>query len=60
MGDDIIAAPVLEQGRTTRHVYLPAGTWKDGNGNGTIHTGPKWIMDYLAPLEILPYFTRVV
>lgn len=57
LGDDIIAAPVIEKGAVKRHVYLPRGHWIDGNTNGT-HIGPKWLMDYPAPLDTLPYFVR--
>src|SRR5262249_29033133 len=28
-GPDILVAPVVEKGATTRRVYLPAGTWYD-------------------------------
>lgn len=57
LGDDIISAPVVEDARDERDIYLPKGTWKDGNTN-VIHKGPKWIMDYPAPLDVLPYFIK--
>lgn len=57
LGDTIMAAPVLRQGQVTRNVYLTAGTWQDGN-TGVNHTGPKWLMDYPAPIETLPYFIK--
>lgn len=57
LGESILAAPVLEQGAVTRHIYLPRGTWTDGNTKATIY-GPKWIMNYPAPLHILPHFIR--
>jgi len=59
LGETILAAPVLRQGQITRHVYLTEGTWRDGN-TGTIYTGPKWLMDYPAPLDTLPYFIKNV
>lgn len=59
LGDDIIAAPVVEELATKRDIYLPKGKWQDGNTN-LIHVGPKWIMDYSAPLDVLPYFIRVI
>lgn len=54
-----MAAPVLRQGQVTRNVYLTAGTWQDGN-TGVNHIGPKWLMNYDAPIETLPYFIKVV
>lgn len=57
LGESILAAPVLEQGAVTRHIYLPRGTWTDGNTKATI-IGPRWIMNYPAPLNVLPYFIR--
>ncbi|XP_037813724.1 myogenesis-regulating glycosidase [Lucilia sericata] len=58
LGDDIIAAPVVEDSAIKRDIYLPKGTWQDGNTN-VIYTGPKWIMDYSAPLDVLPYFIKI-
>jgi len=59
LGDKILSAPVVQQGKTSRDVYLPAGAWKDGN-SGEIHnleTG-TWLRNYQAPLDILPFFIR--
>ncbi|CAD6991799.1 unnamed protein product [Ceratitis capitata] len=58
LGDDIIAAPVVQEGAVVRDVYLPKGEWKDGNTN-EVHEGPKWLMAYKAPLDVLPHFLRV-
>lgn len=58
LGDDIIAAPIVEEASNKRDIYLPKGNWQDGNNN-TIHKGPKWIMDYSAPLDVLPYFIKL-
>lgn len=57
LGDKILAAPVIHQGAVTRHVYLPKGKWLDPNLNKT-HTGPNWLNDYPAPINVLPYFIR--
>lgn len=57
LGDDIIAAPVIRENQRSRDIYLPEGTWKDGN-TAIIHTGPKWIRNYAVPLSMLPYFVR--
>ena len=59
LGDQVLVAPVLEEGVVTRDVYLPTGTWRDGNKveAGPI-IGPLWIRDYDAPLFVLPYFVK--
>jgi alpha-D-xyloside xylohydrolase len=42
-GDDILFAPILDQGRTSRSVYLPGNlVWVDVN-DGREHTGPRSI-----------------
>lgn len=58
VGDDILVAPVITQGATTRNIYLPQGLWKDMNSKNT-YIGPIEIESYAAPLHILPYFQRV-
>ncbi|GAB0098690.1 uncharacterized family 31 glucosidase KIAA1161 [Sergentomyia squamirostris] len=58
LGEDILSAPVLEEGKTSRDIYLPAGDWRDGNTNKT-YRGPLWLRNYPAPLTVLPYFIRV-
>ncbi|XP_045511871.1 myogenesis-regulating glycosidase-like [Pieris brassicae] len=55
LGERILAAPVVEEGAVSRDIYLPRGTWKDGN-TGDIYTGPTTLTAYPAPLDILPYF----
>lgn len=57
LGDDVLVAPVLVQGQTERDIYLPKGEWIDVK-SGLIHRGPKWIMSYSAPLDVLPYFVK--
>lgn len=62
LGDEIIAAPVLNKGQVKRDIYLPEGKWKDGNDQSTIYTVPKsgkTLKDYPAPLKVLPYFIKV-
>lgn len=55
LGKNILAAPVVQKGDEYRHIYLPRGEWFDPNQN-KIHIGPTWLMDYPAPLDVLPYF----
>uniref|UniRef100_A0A182QD29 Glycoside hydrolase family 31 N-terminal domain-containing protein n=1 Tax=Anopheles farauti TaxID=69004 RepID=A0A182QD29_9DIPT len=59
LGDDIIAAPVIVENARARDIYLPRGSWVDGN-TAEQHTGPKWLRNYPAPLNIVPYFIRQV
>ena len=56
VGDKFLVAPVLQKGATKRDIYIPIGTWLDGNINGKSYTGPIWIRNYDSPLEIIPYF----
>lgn len=55
VGNEILVAPVLKEGARSRDVYLPRGVWFDFSG-GQRHEGPRWLKDYPAPLETLPYF----
>ncbi|KAJ2949769.1 hypothetical protein O0L34_g15702 [Tuta absoluta] len=55
LGERYLAAPVMEEGAVSRHVYLPKGTWRDGN-TGDLIEGPVLLEDYPAPLDTLPYF----
>lgn len=57
LGDRILAAPVISPGAMSRDVYLPKGKWLDPNQNKTF-IGPRWLMDYPAPIHVLPYFKR--
>ena len=55
-GDALLAAPVLEEGATSRDVYLPAGVWFDW-WTGQRYEGGQTIT-VEAPLDTLPLFTR--
>lgn len=56
-GPAFLVAPVLEQGATSRRVYLPAGTdWYDWWTNRR-HAGGQWI-EAAAPIERMPLFVR--
>ncbi|KAF5297324.1 hypothetical protein FQA39_LY12163 [Lamprigera yunnana] len=54
LGENLLVAPVIIQGATSRTVYLPKGTWIDGN-LGTVYEGPIEL-NYNAPIDTLPYF----
>ncbi|XP_014212856.1 myogenesis-regulating glycosidase-like [Copidosoma floridanum] len=58
LGEDILVAPVIEEGATSRHVFLPRGRWKDPR-TGKVYVNHGWLNDYPAPLDVLPYFIRV-
>lgn len=55
-GDNLLVAPVLEEGKRYRDVYLPAGTWIDW-WTGEQHVGAATIT-VEAPLDRLPLFVR--
>ncbi len=56
LGENILVAPVVEQGAVTRRVYFPAGTWR-APFDGQVYVGPGEI-EVSAPLERLPWFVR--
>ena len=56
-GPAFLVAPVLDQGVTSRRVYLPAGTdWYDWWTNKR-YTGGQWI-EADAPIDHIPLFVR--
>jgi len=56
LGDRILVAPMLEKGKETRSVKLPAGNWRDGKGK--VATGPV-TLSVRAGLDELPIFELV-
>src|SRR5580698_5101534 len=56
VGTDLLAAPILQSGITSRLVYLPEGTWID-YWTGKHVTGGRTIA-VEAPLETVPLFVR--
>jgi alpha-glucosidase len=59
LGDSILVAPVLDEGATSRDIYFPAGRWQDQIQEDQVYEGPIWLIDYSAPLDTLPYFTKL-
>jgi len=57
LGEDLLVAPVLQEGAISRDIYLPTGTWLDENSNDLIE-GPIWLEDYPADLFTLPRFSK--
>ena len=57
LGDDLLIAPVLQRGASSRKVYLPADArWRDA-WTGAVHAGGGWIT-VEAPLHIVPLLIR--
>ncbi|WP_207205421.1 TIM-barrel domain-containing protein [Microbacterium protaetiae] len=54
--DDILVAPVLEEGATAREVYLPEGEWADAWTGESVVGGQA--VTVAAPLERIPVFVR--
>jgi len=57
-GDALLIAPIVEQGKTSRTVYLPSGKWKY-IPTGEILEGARE-MEFAADLTVLPYFEKIV
>ncbi len=56
-GRDVMIAPVLEQGATSRKVVFPQGKWLDMAAPATVYeAGSTIVAD--APLEVLPMYVR--
>ncbi|MEX2554802.1 MAG: TIM-barrel domain-containing protein [Actinomycetota bacterium] len=56
LGEEVLVAPVVTKGATSRPVYFPAGCWQHGE-TGELYTGPGE-RAVAAPLESLPWFHR--
>jgi alpha-D-xyloside xylohydrolase len=55
-GDDLLVAPVVDAGKTSREVHFPPGDWVDW-WTGERHAGPA-IATVAAPIDRLPLFVR--
>jgi alpha-D-xyloside xylohydrolase len=56
LGPDLLVAPVIAPGATSRQVYLPAGTWVD-YWTGAVVAGGRSV-SAAAPLARIPLFVR--
>lgn len=56
VGTELLVAPVVEQGQTSRQVYLPKGEWVDF-WSGVEYSGKTTIL-VDAPLDKLPLFVK--
>ena len=57
-GNEVLVAPVMTEGATSRNITFPAGQWLDMAAPCTVHQGYSTITDYPAPLSVLPLFVR--
>jgi alpha-glucosidase (family GH31 glycosyl hydrolase) len=55
-GRDVLVAPVIERGATSRRLYLPRGTWHDFWTESPVDGG-RWI-DRDVDLETIPLYVR--
>lgn len=55
-GRDLLVAPVVEKGATSRRLYLPAGTWHDWWTNEKVEGG-RWL-ERPVDLSTLPLYVR--
>ena len=56
LGRDLLVAPVVAEGATSRRLYLPRGCWYDF-WTGAVVEGGQWL-DVAVPLERIPVFVR--
>ena len=56
LGNEILAAPVLNKGQESRKVVLPEGRWEADDG--MVFDGGQEIV-VRTPIERIPYFVRV-
>ncbi len=54
LGDDVLVAPVVQQGVSSRAVYFPIGCWRDPQ-TGRVERGRREVVIH-AQLTRLPYF----
>ncbi|MCW3807502.1 glycoside hydrolase family 31 protein [Plebeiibacterium marinum] len=56
-GENILVAPVVEEGAAIKRVYFPKGRWIDFNNKGNVYGGGKWV-EYPVDLETIPMFVK--
>ncbi|KAA0203921.1 hypothetical protein HAZT_HAZT003490 [Hyalella azteca] len=57
LGDDIVVAPITEEGATEKEVVLPPGDWV-ANVDGATYTGPATVLFTGVTLDKFVYLTR--
>lgn len=58
LGDEWLAAPVVDPGARARDIYLPPGQWRVYE-TGAVIAGPVTLAGFPAPLSSLPLFERI-
>ncbi|MFO7674217.1 MAG: glycoside hydrolase family 31 protein [Lutibacter sp.] len=56
-GAELLVAPVVKKGNTTKKVYLPEGNWIDYHHPQKMYNGKQYI-EYDAPLAVTPIFVK--
>jgi len=56
-GKELLVAPVVEKGASSKDVYLPEGEWINYNDGKTLYRGSQWIT-VNAPLNTIPIFVK--
>ena len=56
LGEDLLVAPVVQEGATSRTVYFPAGCWRFPGTRQRFRGPTSRVVG--APLDVLPYYTR--
>lgn len=56
LGDQLLVAPMLEKGKSSRTVVLPAGKWQSDDGK-LYKGGKEYTIE--VPINRLPHFERV-
>jgi alpha-D-xyloside xylohydrolase len=59
LGGDLLVAPVIAAGATTRAAVLPAGFWIDRNSGAMISSDGRTPITAPAPLAVIPTWQRV-
>jgi hypothetical protein len=56
LGDDVLVAPVVEEGAASRRVYFPRGCWQHGDTGARFEGAAE--REVAAPVDQLPWFVR--
>lgn len=59
-GPNMLVAPVIQEGVTSRNVYLPQGKWVNYNDKSTVHDASAGGMNITAsaPIDEIPVFVK--